>query len=31
LNLRMLGLSGRWREYWNQPTPPHLEPLGLAA
>jgi hypothetical protein len=31
LNLRMLGLSGRWREYWNQPTPPHIEPLGLAA
>ena len=31
LNLRMLGLSGRWKEYWDQPTPPHIEPLGLAA
>lgn len=31
LNLRMLGLSGRWREYWSQAMPPHLEPLGLAA
>ena len=31
LNLRMLGLSGRWREYWNQPVPPHLEPLGMTA
>ena len=30
LNLRMLGLSGRWREYWDQAALPHLKPLGLA-
>ena len=24
LNLRMLGLSGRWKEYWSQPELPHL-------
>jgi hypothetical protein len=31
LNLRMLGLSGRWKEYWNQPVLPHLRPLGFAS
>lgn len=28
LNLRMLGLSTRWREYWAQPVLPHLVPAG---
>jgi hypothetical protein len=27
--LRMLGMSGRWKEYWAQLTPPYIEPLGL--
>ena len=31
LNLRMLGLSGRWREYWDQAALPHLKPLGLVS
>jgi len=31
LNLRMLGLSGRWKDYWNQPVLPHLTPLRLAS
>jgi hypothetical protein len=31
LNLRMLGLSGRWKEYWNQAELPHLKPLAAAA
>ncbi len=28
LNLRMLGLSSRWNEYWSQPVLPHLSPTG---
>jgi hypothetical protein len=31
LNLRMLGLSTRWREYWAQPVLPHLAPAGGAS
>jgi hypothetical protein len=27
LNLRMLGLSGRWEEYWSRPDLPHLTAL----
>jgi hypothetical protein len=28
LNLRMLGLSSRWNEYWSQTVLPHLSPTG---
>lgn len=31
LNLRMLGLSTRWAEYWNQPVLPHLASTKVAA
>jgi hypothetical protein len=30
LNLRMLSLSGRWEEYWNQPVLPHLSTFRTA-
>jgi len=31
LNLRMLSLSGRWEECWNQPVLPHLSNLRSVA
>jgi len=31
LNLRMLGLSTRWEEYWNQPVLSHLASTKAAA
>jgi len=31
LDLRMLMLSGRWTEYWDQARPQHVETLGKAA
>lgn len=31
LNLRMLAMSGRWQEYWNQAELPHIDTIRRAA